>query len=87
MLEAGKRTLIVSHSNVAVDNAILRIGRKFPDAVDRQPGAVLRWGFVRLKELQDDDASTPSGYSANVIRTSTGRSGAGGTKPGVSAVW
>ena len=55
MLEAGKRTLIVSHSNVAVDNAILRIGRKFPDAVDRQPGAVLRWGFVRLKELQDDD--------------------------------
>lgn len=53
MLCDGKRTLIVSHSNVAVDNAILRIWKRFPSAIKDTPGAVLRWGFVRLKELQD----------------------------------
>ena len=46
----GRSLLVVSHTNTAVDQAILRIARKIPEA-DIQAGRVIRVGDPKDKEL------------------------------------
>ena len=47
-MEAGKRVLMLSYSNVSVDGAILRV---FSKSAKCKPGSMVRYGYPRDKEL------------------------------------
>lgn len=49
-MRVGHRVLILSHSNVAVDSAALRVLAARPDLA---PGQVVRYGYPRMKQVMD----------------------------------
>ena len=56
-LDQGRRILMVSHSNVAVDGAIMRVARRKPDF---KPGELLRYGYPKDMELVNHPYLTAS---------------------------
>ncbi len=57
-IEAGKRVLMLSYSNVSVDGALLRVAKKCPSP----EGVVVRYGYPRVKELLDSNTLTSYQY-------------------------
>lgn len=57
-IENGRRVLMLSYSNVSVDNALLRIAKKanFPE------GMIIRYGYPRTKELLESKTITSYRY-------------------------
>jgi hypothetical protein len=55
-IKAGKRVLMVSHSNVSVDGAILKVSELLNGSMPE--GAILRCGYPRNPELIDHPALT-----------------------------
>ena len=65
-MKAGRTVLIVSHSNVSVDGVIKKIAemlRKNNDNTYLKNGQVLRYGFIRDKELSRDKEATAFNYT------------------------
>ena len=56
-MEVGHRVLMLSHSNVAVDGAIMRVYKLNPDGA---PGKLVRYGYPKDKELVDHPYLTSS---------------------------
>lgn len=52
----GNRVLIISHSNIAVDEAIWEIKKQLKGKIEHRNGEILRYGYARKKELLE----TPS---------------------------
>lgn len=65
-IEAGKKVLIVSHSNVSVDGVTKKIHQlmyKAGKEKDLNNGKVLRYGYVRDEELQELDCVRSFAYA------------------------
>ena len=60
LVRRGRRLLLVSHTNTAVDEAILRIGEVLGDR--QRSGAVIRVGEPRLKRLREHSELLASTY-------------------------
>lgn len=54
-IREGKRVLMLSYSNVSVDGAIMRIHKL---KSDYKPGTIIRYGYVRNKELSEHEYLT-----------------------------
>lgn len=65
-MKKGKKVLIVAHSNVSVDGVIKKVAellREHGEEVYLRDGHVLRYGFVRDKELQEDPYASAYNYT------------------------
>ena len=62
-INMGHRVLMLSHSNVSVDGAILRVHKLAPNLA---PGTLLRYGYPRQKELLDHEYLTS--YKAALLK-------------------
>jgi len=65
-MKEGKSVLIVSHSNVSVDGVIKKIAEMLRNNNDNtylKNGQVLRYGFIRDKELSHDNEATAFYYT------------------------
>ena len=67
-VSAGKSVLIVSHSNISVDNVVKQISKQFTacglqDLLSQ--GKVLRYGFVRDEELSKNDNCVAFNFALN----------------------
>lgn len=54
-IKQGNKVLMLSYSNVSVDGAILRIHKLAPET---KPGVLVRYGYVRQKELLENNYLT-----------------------------
>lgn len=64
----GKTVLIVSHSNISVDNVVKQISNQFSNnhlAPILTKGKVLRYGFVRDEELSQNDNCVAFNFALN----------------------
>lgn len=64
----GKTVLIVSHSNISVDNVVKQISNQFSNnhlASILPKGAVLRYGYVRDEELSQNDNCVAFNFALN----------------------
>lgn len=64
----GKTVLIVSHSNISVDNVVKQISNQFSDnhlANLLSQGKVLRYGYVRDEELCQNDKCVAFNFTLN----------------------
>ncbi len=64
----GKTVLIVSHSNISVDNVVKQISRQFSNNHLNNilsQGKVLRYGYVRDEELSHDDNCVAFNFALN----------------------
>lgn len=64
----GKSVLIVSHSNISVDNVVKQISNQFSDnhlAHILPQGKVLRYGYVRDEELSHNDNCVAFNFTLN----------------------
>lgn len=64
-MEKGKRVLICSHSNVSVDgaiNSILKLVKEQGKEKLVKKGKILRYGYVRDKELSENEYATSYNY-------------------------
>ena len=61
----GKRVLMLSHSNVSVDGAVMKVferaGKEYPLAL--QPGMIIRYGYPREQKLLDHPTLTSYNYA------------------------
>ena len=53
-ISENKRILIVSHSNTAVDEAVLKIIGHFKDSDLLKQGNIIRYGYIQKKELKEE---------------------------------
>lgn len=64
----NKSVLIVSHSNISVDNVVKQLSNQFSDTNLNQlliQGKVLRYGYVRDEELSKNDNCVAFNYALN----------------------
>ncbi len=64
----GKSVLIVSHSNISVDNVVKQISKQFTERGLEdflRQGKALRYGFVRDEELSKNDNCVAFNYALN----------------------
>lgn len=64
----GKTVLIVSHSNISVDNVVKQIDKQFSESHLKHilpQGKVLRYGFVRDEELSCNENCVAFNYALN----------------------
>lgn len=67
-VETGKTVLIVSHSNISVDNVVKQISKQFASAgmsAFLEQGKVLRYGYVRDEELRRDENCVSFNFTLN----------------------
>ena len=67
-VSTGKSVLIVSHSNISVDNVVKQISNQFSSselAPILKEGKVLRYGFVRDEELSKNDDCVAFNFTIN----------------------
>ncbi|MFZ5611053.1 MAG: AAA domain-containing protein [Bacillota bacterium] len=62
-LAKGHRVLVISHSNVAVDEAIRRIYKKIwepgtPKNFKYKPGSILRYGYPKMPDVRNNEELT-----------------------------
>lgn len=70
-LKQGKKVLAVSHSNVSVDGIVKKLAELMRKAGMEQylkDGKILRYGYVRDPELQEDRSAVAFNYALDRTR-------------------